>query len=184
MLVARNDGSRGPPSWPVGRLQLAGTGLSCWGASAIPSATASHAGRLAAWRPCGSYTCQRAHPSRALCLCWLRLSRVTEVAAYEALCPWVKHTQYLEVSDHLLYSILRTRSHAKLTVRTRHPPPTCGQACVSGDLSRAAAAGRPAGRTSPVQVFSHAERRLGALTLRRRRLTACRVPPVGTVPHV
>lgn len=145
MLVARNPGGRGAPSSPVGRPQPAGTGRSCWGASARPSATASRARRRAAWRPCGSCTCPRARPSRALRLCGPRLSRLTGVAAYEALCPWVKHTQYLAISAHLLDTILRTRFHAKLTARPRHTPPPCGQACVSGDLSRSAAAGRPAG---------------------------------------
>jgi hypothetical protein len=35
-----------------------------------------------------------------------------------------------------------------------------------------------------VRVFSQAESRLGRLTVRRRRLTARGVPPVGTVPQV
>ena len=35
-----------------------------------------------------------------------------------------------------------------------------------------------------MRVFSQDESRCGVLTVRRRRLTACGVQPVGTVPHV
>jgi putative transposase len=35
-----------------------------------------------------------------------------------------------------------------------------------------------------VRVFSQDESRFGLLTVRRRRLTACGVQPIGTVPHV
>jgi DDE superfamily endonuclease len=38
--------------------------------------------------------------------------------------------------------------------------------------------------TRPVRVFSQDESRLGRLTIRRRRLTARGVPPVGSVPQV
>lgn len=38
--------------------------------------------------------------------------------------------------------------------------------------------------TQPVRVFSQDERRFGLLTVRRRRLTARGVPPVGTVQHI
>jgi hypothetical protein len=42
----------------------------------------------------------------------------------------------------------------------------------------------PPEKTRPVRVFSQDESRFGGLTVRRRRLTACGVQPVGTVPHV
>lgn len=42
----------------------------------------------------------------------------------------------------------------------------------------------PPEHTQPVRVFSQDERRLGLLTVRRRRLTACGVQPVGVVQHV
>ena len=42
----------------------------------------------------------------------------------------------------------------------------------------------PPAQTRPVRVFSQDERRFGGLTVRRRRLTAFGVQPVGTVPHV
>ena len=42
----------------------------------------------------------------------------------------------------------------------------------------------PPESTRPVRVFSQDESRLGLLTVRRRRLTACGVQPVGSVQHV
>jgi hypothetical protein len=36
----------------------------------------------------------------------------------------------------------------------------------------------------PVRVFSQEESRFGLLTVRRRRLTACGVQPVGPTQHV
>jgi putative transposase len=42
----------------------------------------------------------------------------------------------------------------------------------------------PPEHTRPVRVFSQDERRFGLLTVRRRRLTAFGVQPVGTVQHV
>jgi hypothetical protein len=42
----------------------------------------------------------------------------------------------------------------------------------------------PPEHTRPVRVFSQDESRLGLLTVRRRRLTACGVQPVGSVQHV
>jgi transposase len=42
----------------------------------------------------------------------------------------------------------------------------------------------PATNTRPVRVFSPDESRFGVLTVRRRRLTASGVQPVGVVPHV
>src|SRR3712207_8912127 len=42
----------------------------------------------------------------------------------------------------------------------------------------------PATPTRPVQVFSQDESRFGLLTIRRRRLTACGVQPVGRVQPV
>jgi transposase len=42
----------------------------------------------------------------------------------------------------------------------------------------------PPGNTRPVRVFSQDETRVGWLTGRRRRLTACGVQPVGSVQHV
>jgi hypothetical protein len=38
-------------------------------------------------------------------------------------------------------------------------------------------------KTGPVRVFSQDESRFGLLTVRRRRLTAWGVQPVGVVPH-
>jgi transposase len=35
-------------------------------------------------------------------------------ASYEALRPWVQQTQHVEVNDHTLYTIVRTRFRAKL----------------------------------------------------------------------
>jgi transposase len=42
----------------------------------------------------------------------------------------------------------------------------------------------PPENTRPVRVFRQDESRLGLLTVRRRRLTACGVQPVGSVQHV
>jgi transposase len=42
----------------------------------------------------------------------------------------------------------------------------------------------PAGERRPVKVFSQDESRFGLLTVRRRRLTARGVQPVGTIQHV
>jgi hypothetical protein len=44
--------------------------------------------------------------------------------------------------------------------------------------------GDPPATTRPLRVFSHDESRSGFLTVRRRRLTARGVQPVGSVPHV
>jgi DDE superfamily endonuclease len=41
----------------------------------------------------------------------------------------------------------------------------------------------PPGNTPPVRVFSQDDSRCGVLTVRRRRLTARGVPPVGPGPH-
>lgn len=42
----------------------------------------------------------------------------------------------------------------------------------------------PPENTRPVRVFSQDESRVGLLTVRRRRLTACGVQPVGAIQHV
>ena len=42
----------------------------------------------------------------------------------------------------------------------------------------------PPDHARPVRVFRQDESRVGLLTVRRRRLTAAGVPPVGAVPHV
>jgi hypothetical protein len=42
----------------------------------------------------------------------------------------------------------------------------------------------PPANTHPVRVFSQDESRFGLLTIRRRRLTARGVQPVGSVQHV
>jgi hypothetical protein len=42
----------------------------------------------------------------------------------------------------------------------------------------------PPENTRPVRVFSQDESRFGLLTVRRRRLTACGVQPIGAVQHV
>jgi transposase len=42
----------------------------------------------------------------------------------------------------------------------------------------------PPENTRPVRVFSQDESRVGLLTVRRRRLTACGVQPVGSIQHV
>ena len=42
----------------------------------------------------------------------------------------------------------------------------------------------PPANTRPVRVFSQDERRVGRLTIRRRRLTARGVPPIGSVQQV
>ncbi len=42
----------------------------------------------------------------------------------------------------------------------------------------------PSQDTRPIKVFSQDESRFGLLTVRRRRLTACGVQPIGTIQHV
>ena len=42
----------------------------------------------------------------------------------------------------------------------------------------------PPENTRPVRVFSQDESRGGLLTVRRRRLTACGIQPVGSLQHV
>jgi transposase len=42
----------------------------------------------------------------------------------------------------------------------------------------------PPANTRPIRVCSQDESRFGLLTVRRRRLTACNIPPVGPVQHV
>jgi putative transposase len=42
----------------------------------------------------------------------------------------------------------------------------------------------PPENTRPVRVFSQDESRVGLLTVRRRRLTACGIQPVGSIQHV
>jgi hypothetical protein len=57
-------------------------------------------------------------------------------ASDDALRQWGKPTHQLEVNDHTLYTIVRTRFHAKLKVpRPSHTKKPCGPSCVSGDLS-------------------------------------------------
>jgi DNA-binding transcriptional ArsR family regulator len=56
-------------------------------------------------------------------------------AACEALRPWVQQTQHLEVHDHTLSTMVRTRFKATLKVpRPRHTKNPCGHSCVAGDL--------------------------------------------------
>jgi putative transposase len=54
------------------------------------------------------------------------------------------------------------------------------QACCQEQLQRAI----PLANTRPLRVFSQDESRFGLLTIRRRRLTARGVQPVGSVQHV
>lgn len=53
------------------------------------------------------------------------------------------------------------------------------QASISAQLRNAI----PANNTRPVRVFAHDESRFGLQTLRRRRITARGVKPIGTIQH-
>jgi transposase len=66
-------------------------------------------------------------------------------ASYEAVRQWLKPRYHLDVTYHTLYTIIRTRFHAKLKVpRPRHTTKPCGDWRLPGDLSGAAPKCRPA----------------------------------------
>jgi transposase len=66
-------------------------------------------------------------------------------ASYVALRQWIKQTSHLDVNDHTLYTIVRTRFNAKLKVaRPSHTTKPRRHRRVSGRLSGAVSARHPA----------------------------------------
>jgi len=103
------------------------------------------AGGLAAWLalyvPAGK---PRSLPPEVLAAIAQALRHPAGFASYEALRQWVTQTHHLDVNDHTLYTIVRTKLQAKLKVpRPSHTKQLGRYPAVSGDLSRAAAARHP-----------------------------------------
>jgi transposase len=113
------------------------------------------------------------------------LHRPEGFASYEALRQWVRRTHGVEVKYKTLYPLVRTRFRAKLKVprpsHTKKPEAIAEfQATCRERLQRVI----PPENVRPIRVFSQDESRFGLLTVRRRRLTACGIQPVGPVQHV
>lgn len=98
----------------------------------------------------------------------------------------MKQTQHREVNYHTLYTIVRTRFKTKLKVARPSPHKKTPEAITEFQMTCRERFQRaiPPEHTQPVRVCSQDESRLGLLTVRRRRLTACGVQPVGVVQHV
>jgi transposase len=112
------------------------------------------------------------------------LRRPAGFASYEALRQWVRRTHSVEVKYKTLYTLVRTRLKAKLQVpRPSHTKKAGGHPRLTTCQSHLQRAIPPA-NPLPVRVFSQDERRFGLLTVRRRRLTARGVQPMGAVQHV
>jgi hypothetical protein len=69
------------------------------------------------------------------------LQQPTGFASYEALRQGVRQTYQLDVNYHTLYTIVRTKLKVAWPSHTKNPR---GYSCLSGDVSRAAAARYPA----------------------------------------
>ena len=112
------------------------------------------------------------------------LRQLDGFASYEALRQWVRRTHGVEVQYKTLYTLVRTRLQAKLKVarlsHTKTPDaiPAFQASCPS-HLRQAI----PSTNTRPIRVFSQDESRFGLLTIRRRRLTARGVQPIGAIQH-
>jgi hypothetical protein len=105
-------------------------------------------------------------------------------ASYAVLRQWVQQSHHLEVNDHTLSTIVRTRFNAQLKVpRPRHTKNPEAMPAFQETCREQLQRGMPPENTRPVRVYSQDESRFGLLTVRRR-LTACGGQPVGTVPHV
>jgi transposase len=104
-------------------------------------------------------------------------------ASYEAVRQWVQQYHRLDVNDHTLYTIIRTKLQATLKRPRPRPPKNPDaiqevQATCQERLERV----MPPDNARPVRVFSQDDSRFGLLTVRRQRLTACGVQLVGAVP--
>ncbi len=94
-------------------------------------------------------------------------------------------THYVQVKNKTFYTIVRTRFRTELKVpRPSHTKKSWGnsgfQATCQVHLQQAISADN----LRPIGVISQDESRFGLLTVRRRRLTAHGVPPLGSVQHV
>jgi putative transposase len=113
------------------------------------------------------------------------LHRPEGFASYAELRQWLRRTHGVEVQDKTLYTIVRTRFQLKLKVtrptHTKTPEAMLTfQAACHDHLQRAI----PPDDLRPLLVFRQDESRFGLLTVRRRRLTARGVQPLGPGPHV
>ena len=114
------------------------------------------------------------------------LHRPEGFASYEELRQWVRRTHGVEVKYETLYTSVRTRFRARLIKcrarATQKNPEAIAefQASCGEQLQRVI----PPEHCRPVRVFSQDESRIGLLTVRRRRLTARGVQPVGSVQHI
>lgn len=112
------------------------------------------------------------------------LQRPEGFASYEALRQWLKQTHQIEVKYKTLYTIVRTRFKAKLKVpRPSHTKKPDALAEFKSSCVEELRAAIPHDNRRPIKLFTQDESRLGLLTVRRRRLTACGVQPVGSLQH-
>jgi hypothetical protein len=189
IMVGRHHDGRGSLAWRVGRPRRAAMWPSGSGSSAIPSATGARAMPRAAGRPCGTSLGHQAHPSRSPQTCRLGWSRPCGSRL-----AWPRTRPCGSGASHVTHWTSRiTRStrasapDATPSARCRGPvtpktPEAIGdfQVTCQARLQRV----RPPEHTRPVRVFSQDDSRLGWLTVRRRRLTADGVQPVGAVHQV
>jgi len=186
--VARNRDATGSICWRVGKPRHAQTWRSCWESIARPLATGSVSTRRGAWRPCWRGMSQLVHPSRCPPTSWppLRMRSGSPLAwpptkpcASGSIRPTTGRSMITPSTPSSAPSSKpSSRSHGLVT--PKNPEAIAAfQATCRERLPRVL----PPDHTRPIRVFSQDESRFGVLTVRRRRLTARGVQPVGLVPH-
>ena len=112
-MVASNHGGRCFTCWPAARPGPVGTWRSCGESIAIPSATGVRSMPRAAWLdlyvPIGT---PLSLSPEVLAGLEQALRQPAGFASYEAVRQWIKQHDQLDVNDHTLYAIIRTRFNA------------------------------------------------------------------------
>src|SRR5919109_4313990 len=189
MTALRSRGYTCSTSWRLGRPRTARTWRVCWASTATPSAAGWRAMPPGAWTPCWPPTSRLANrsPSHRECSpAWSRPSAGPKVSPRMRRCGngcarpmgWRSSTRRSTPSS-ARASAPSSRCRAPATQKNPEAIPAFQAAC--GERLQQVI---PPANARPVRVFSRDESRFGLLTVRRRRLTARGVQPVGAVHHV
>src|SRR5262245_37818189 len=161
----------------------------CWASIVIPSDVGWRSTSRAVSLPCSIATCPLASRSRSRRPCLLRSRR--PCGERKALPPIKPSESGSSRRCTSMSSITRStpscapgsRPNSRCRGRATQKNPDAiaqFQATCLKQLQQAI----PTENSRPLRVFSQDESRFGLLTVRRRRLTACGVQPIGTIQHV
>jgi hypothetical protein len=189
MTVVSNHGCRCCSCWPVGTCRRVRRWPNSWAFTGIRGATGSPFTRRVVWMRCGTSMCRPTslgHSRQAYWRRWRRRSGTPRVWPPMKPCAsgFSRRTTWRSMITPATPSSapsFKPTSTCRGPVTPKNPDAlpafhATGQERLAHVM--------PPDHARPVRVCSQDDSRFGLLTVRRRRLTAGGVPPVGAVPHV